>query len=349
MKGAYSNPEDKLERLTQSLLFPDNPYFYDSGGDPAVIPTLTREEFVAFYRKYYHPTNARIFVAGDESDVYHALSAADRYIDPMGHDPSSREGSVIDYQPLKFMEPVRDRRPFAAAAAGGEDDGGGGGGEGRMLCVTWLLNAGPMSPMMELAWVVLDGLMLGRPSSPLRKALEDSRLGEETIGGGLDNQLLQSTFAIGMKGLKNPEDVAALEGLIMDTLQNLYLDGFNDDEIASTMNTIEFQLREGGGGLRGMEIFLGALTKWNYDLSPKDALVYEDALKSMKEEIQKGGSNVFKTMIFDSLLANNHRVVMELYPSTTLEAEQKQVRCWHESSANLDISTITYNFSPDVG
>jgi hypothetical protein len=34
------------------------------------------------------------------------------------------------------------------------------------------------------------------------------------------------------------------------------------------MNTIEFQLREGGGGLRGMEIFLGALTKWNYDLNP---------------------------------------------------------------------------------
>jgi hypothetical protein len=38
MKGAYSDPEDKLERLTQSLLFPDNPYFYDSGGDPAIIP-----------------------------------------------------------------------------------------------------------------------------------------------------------------------------------------------------------------------------------------------------------------------------------------------------------------------
>ena len=59
--------------------YPDNPYHFDSGGDPAVIPTLTREEFVGFYKKYYHPTNARLFIAGDESDVYHALSQGEQW------------------------------------------------------------------------------------------------------------------------------------------------------------------------------------------------------------------------------------------------------------------------------
>ena len=187
--------------------------------------------------------------------------------------------------------------------------------------VTWLLNAEPMSAMMEVAWIVLDGLLLGKPSSPLRKVLEDSRLGEETIGGGLDNELLQSTFAIGMKGIKNLEDRDALEDLIMATLRQISSDGFNDDEVASTMNTIEFSLREGGGGLRGMEIFLGALTKWNYDASPRDALVYEDVLKLMKDEIKMGGWKIFQRMITDSLVSNSHRVVLELYPSTTLEEE----------------------------
>lgn len=325
MKGAYSDPEDLLGRITQSLLFPDNPYFYDSGGDPAVIPTLTREEFVAFYKKYYHPTNARIFVAGDESDVYHALSTVDKYISPMGYNPDSRRDSVINYQPRKFEEPVRERRPFATADSGGGDDEDEE-SEGHMLCVTWLLNTEPFSQMMELAWIVLDSLLLGKPSSPLRKALEDSGFGEETIGGGLDDSLLQATFAIGMKGIKRQDDLVALEELIMNTLTKIRSDGFNDDEIASTMNTIEFMLREGGGGLRGMEIFLGSLTKWNYDLSPKDALVYEERLKLMKEEIANGGSSIFQRMIQDSLLGNNHRVVLELFPSTTLESEQKQVR-----------------------
>ena len=323
MKGAYSNPEDYLDRITQSLLYPDNPYHFDSGGDPAIIPTLTREEFVAFYKKYYHPTNARLFVAGDESDVYHALSTADHYMSPMGYNPESRKDSVINYQQRTFHKPVRERKPFAAAAS---EEGEDGGSEGHMLCVTWLLNTQPLSPMMELAWIVLDSLLLGKPSSPMRKALEDSNLGEETIGGGLEDELLQSTFAIGMKGLKERKDVGVLEDLIMGTLHKLDTDGFSEEEIASSMNTIEFQLREGGGGLRGMEVFLGALSKWNYDLSPKDALVYEDALKLLKDEIHKTGSNTFQELIHDSLLGNNHRVVLELFPSTTLEADQLQVR-----------------------
>jgi Zn-dependent M16 (insulinase) family peptidase len=180
--------------------------------------------------------------------------------------------------------------------------------------------------MMELAWIVLDSLLLGKASSPLTKTLEDSGLGEELIGGGMDNELLQSTFAIGMKGIKTREDVNALEDLIMDTLHSLDTDGFNEDMIASSMNTIEFQLREGGGGLRGMEIFLGALTKWNYDLNPADAIVYESALKDLKDEISRTGSNLFQQMIRDFLITNNHRVVLELFPSTTLEADQLKVR-----------------------
>ena len=55
MKGAYSDPEDLLDRITQSLLFPDNPYHFDSGGDPTIIPTLTRDEFVAFYKSIIIP------------------------------------------------------------------------------------------------------------------------------------------------------------------------------------------------------------------------------------------------------------------------------------------------------
>ncbi|KAL7472131.1 hypothetical protein ACHAXS_012467 [Conticribra weissflogii] len=320
MKGAYSDPEDYMDRVTQSLLFPDNAYFYDSGGDPAVIPTLTREEFVAFYKKYYHPTNARLFVAGDESDVYHALSAADHYMTPMGYNPESRKDSVIAYQQRKFSTPVSQRKPFAVAPS--DDDSGS--SEGFMLCITWLLNTQPLSPMMELAWIVLDELLLGKSTSPLDKILRDSGLGEELVGGGLDNELLQSTFAVGMRGIKNREDVGTLEELILNTLHDLDSNGFSDDDIASSLNTIEFSLREGGGGLRGMEVFLGALTKWNYDLSPKDALVYEDALKQLKDEIKRTGSNTFQQMIRDFLLTNNHRVVLELYPSTTLEAEKLQ-------------------------
>jgi Zn-dependent M16 (insulinase) family peptidase len=45
MKGVYSQPDSMNGTITQQALFPDNSYSVDSGGNPAVIPDLTFEEF----------------------------------------------------------------------------------------------------------------------------------------------------------------------------------------------------------------------------------------------------------------------------------------------------------------
>ena len=55
MKGAFSSPDDVLDREVLNSLFPDTPYGTESGGDPDVIPSLTYEDFLDFHKKYYHP------------------------------------------------------------------------------------------------------------------------------------------------------------------------------------------------------------------------------------------------------------------------------------------------------
>ena len=60
MKGAYSSPEDVLEREILNALYPDTPYGFESGGDPKCIPDLKYEDFLAFHSRYYHPSNAYI-------------------------------------------------------------------------------------------------------------------------------------------------------------------------------------------------------------------------------------------------------------------------------------------------
>ena len=45
----------------------------------------------------------------------------------------------------------------------------------------------------------LNHLLLGTPASPLRKALNDSGLGESLIGGGLEDELRQPIFSVGLK------------------------------------------------------------------------------------------------------------------------------------------------------
>ena len=64
MKGAMSGAEHIAEQRMIELLFPDSCYGFNSGGDPAVIPSLTYEQFCETYRRCYHPSNALIFLDG---------------------------------------------------------------------------------------------------------------------------------------------------------------------------------------------------------------------------------------------------------------------------------------------
>lgn len=50
MKGAYSTPDEILGRHSQAILFPDNTYHLDSGGDPRGQPVTTLS--VATNRRY---------------------------------------------------------------------------------------------------------------------------------------------------------------------------------------------------------------------------------------------------------------------------------------------------------
>ena len=76
MKGAFSSPDDVLDREILNSLYPDTPYGIESGGDPKNIPDLSYEEFLAFHKKYYHPSNSYIYLYGD-MDMEERLSWLD--------------------------------------------------------------------------------------------------------------------------------------------------------------------------------------------------------------------------------------------------------------------------------
>ena len=64
MKGMMSSPNTVAWYEMGKLLFPCNAFGRNSGGDPAVIPTLTAEKYREFYKRFYHPSNALVFLYG---------------------------------------------------------------------------------------------------------------------------------------------------------------------------------------------------------------------------------------------------------------------------------------------
>lgn len=313
MKGVYSSPDSLLMRESQQSIFEDNTYGVDSGGDPAVIPDLSFEQFADFHRKFYHPANSRIYFSGDD-DVAKRLELMDEYLSEFGDSPESKPASEIRWQEKTFKEPRWSRHAYPAGADQPET---------HMVMVNWLLNEKPFTPMEDLTVNVLDHLLMGTTSSILRKTLMESGLGAAITGGGLSDELLQATFSVGLKGV-DPENVAGVEDLILDTLSTVAEEGFTEDAIAASMNTIEFQMREFNTGSfpKGLSLMLGSMSKWLYDKSPTEALKFEKPLAELKEKISEGGSKVFQDMIKEFLIDNNHRSTIEMVPSKTLEAEQ---------------------------
>lgn len=312
MKGVYSSPDSVNGRVTQLALFPDNTYAKDSGGDPLVIPELTFDEFKAFYEAYYHPSNARFWFYGDDPSE-DRLRILDAYLSEFEARPVD---SSVGVQPL-FKEPrkIVDRY---AAGAGEEDEGG---EPKSFVSVNWLLSEQPLDLETELALGFLNYLMLGTSASPLRKALNDSGLGESIIGGGVEDELRQPVFSLGLKGVKE-EDSAKVEALIIDTLKQLKTQGFSQSAIEAAVNTIEFSLRENNTGRfpRGLSLMLRSMSAWIYDRDPFQPMKWTDDLEKFKARLA-AGEDVFGPLIEKYLLQNTHRVTVELKPDASLAEE----------------------------
>ncbi|CAI9104360.1 OLC1v1003016C2 [Oldenlandia corymbosa var. corymbosa] len=337
MKGVYSQPDSILGRTSQQALFPDNTYGVDSGGDPQVIPKLTFEEFKDFHRKYYHPSNAKIWFYGDD-DPTERLRILSEYLDLFDASSAPQE-SVVKPQKL-FSEPVRVVEKYPAAE--GDDLQ-----KKHMVCLNWLLSEKPLDLETELAMGFLDHLLIGTPASPLRKILLESGLGEALVGGGIEDELLQPQFSIGLKGVKE-EDIPKVEELVMKTLQKLAEDGFDSDAVEASMNTIEFSLRENNTGSfpRGLALMLRAVGKWIYDMDPFEPLKYQKPLMDLKARIAEEGSKaVFSPLIEKYILRNAHCVAVEMQPdpekaSRDEEAEKETLKKVKASMTQEDLAEL---------
>eukprot|EP00850_Spirogloea_muscicola_P017373 SM000148S01050 [mRNA] locus=s148:321856:326518:- [translate_table: standard] len=353
MKGVYSQPDSMLARYCQQAMFPDNTYGVDSGGDPAVIPSLTFAQFQEFHRKFYHPSNARIWFYGDD-DPTRRLQILSEYLDKFDQSNAAAE-SEVTVQPL-FKEPRAIVQSYAAGTGPQEDDEDDDGTpasateerRGHMVSVNWLLAEEPLTVEQELALSFLDHLLLGTPAAPLRQALLQSGLGEALVGGGLEGDLRQPSFAIGLKGC-TAESSGKVEDLVLATLRDLADgDGFSNDAVEASINTIEFSLRENNTGSfpRGLSLMLRSMGKWLYGGDPLEPLRFAKPLADLKARLaEQGIKGVFSPLIHQFLLNNPHRVTIKLQPDAELgkrqeELERQQLAAVKESMTEEDLAEL---------
>jgi len=295
MKGVFSDFSSHVGRGTISKLFPDTTYFHESGGDPEHIPELTYGQFRDFHRKFYHPSNSFIFLYGNLPSEKTLRFIDEKYL---GAFEALSIDSSVGTQPL-WGEPRTAR--IEAPAPEDED------GTASVIC-SWIVGESA-DAVSVFAQSILANYLLSTESSPLKRALVDSGLGEDLDDMcGLDSDLAQSVFSVGLRK-SAPEHAQAVLGIIMDTLEREAARGLDADLIEGAVRQAEFHLREIISGHFPYNLRLAdrCYRSWLNGGDPFALLAFEKPLSIIKEEMRKGG--FFEGLIRRHFIDNKHRLL----------------------------------------
>lgn len=312
MKGALSSPESVLMRKVQESLFPDTPYYFESGGDPDNIPELTQEKFIAYHKKYYHPSNSYIFLYGN-GDIDKELGFIDdNYLKDF--DKADVDSKISVQMPYNKVKEVKYYYPI------GEDED-----ENNKTYVSMNFATGKSTDKeMYLAMGILSDILLGTTASPLKKALVDAEIGKDVFGI-YDNSVQQPTFSIIVKN-SNENMKEKFKKVVYDTLNGLVQNGIDKKLIEASINSNEFRLREADyqGLPKGLVYSIKCMDSWLYDSDPLMHLEYESTLNKVKSALT---TDYFEKMIDKYILKNTHASIIVLSPQKGLsESRAEEVK-----------------------
>lgn len=311
MKGNYATEDNAVGELAQQKLLPDTAYGVDSGGDPRAIPALTYEEFIAFHRRNYHPSNCLIYLYGDIPSADYFQFLHDQFLSRLERLPEGEAGSPA----LKTLVQPRWDAPRAELGeypVGAEDST-----EGRSsFTMLWLLPTED-EPLERLKASLLSELLLGGDGSPLQKALIESHLGEDlSSASGLAGHLRELTFGAGLRGT-DPERAEAIRELVTKTLTDLARNGFHPDLVEAGLRQFEFHHREIKGGPYGMRLLNRVMRGWLHGLPPANGLRFDPVIGELKRQLQHSPS-LISDLITPWLLENPHRLDLTVKPKPGL-------------------------------
>ena len=253
MKGAFSSPDDMLDRAIFDSLFPDTCYGVESGGDPDVIPELTYRQFLDFHGRYYHPSNSYIYLYGDV-DFEEQLDHIDR-------------AYLSEYDRLEIDSSVKEQKPFDAIReivkdypiTNDEPEE-----QNTYMSYNVVLPAGS-DIRLDLAFSVIEYALLSSPGAVLKQALLDAGICKD-VQSTYENGVYQPYFSVIVKN-SDIGDKDKFLGVIREVLEKTVKEGFDKKALLAAINLFEFRFREADFGHypKGLMYGLNALDSWLYD------------------------------------------------------------------------------------
>lgn len=310
MKGALSSPEDMLDRQIMTALYPDTPYFHESGGDPRYIPELTYEAFLDFHRRYYHPSNSYIYLYGN-MDMAEKLEWIDEHY-LSGYDYLEIDSTIALQRPFAAMKECVAEYPVSENESP----------KGQAYLSYSAVIGTSLDAELYLAFQVLEYALLSAPGAPLKQALLDAGIGKDILSS-YENGIAQPYFSVIAKYADEEQKDKFLD-TVKSTLGRLAEEKLDRKALLAGINYYEFRYREAdfGNYPKGLMYGLQMFDSWLYD--ENQPFLHLIALDNFKKLRERADSGYFENLIRTYLLDNPHSALLILRPVPGLEAKREQ-------------------------
>ncbi|MDR1094928.1 MAG: insulinase family protein [Spirochaetaceae bacterium] len=315
MKGAYSSLDEYADRWAYQSVLPDTPYAFDAGGDPAVIPDLTYQQFRDFHRERYSPANCKVFLAGNIPTEKQLAFLDEHYF--------ARLPAGTAFPPVDRAVRWNERRALTVPSPAGAD-------EKATVFLSWLCPPG--NALDTLALQVLTEILLGHAGSPLSRILIQSGLGEDLASCcGIDIELGETVISMGLRGVDKKKALSAeinnnaIAVLIESKLQELVSGGIAPEDIEAALLALEFSLREvrRANGPYSLVWLRRALRSWLRGGHPADNLLMTARWAELKDCIA-ADPRYFEKLIEKALLQNRHAALVVVKPERSFIGKQEK-------------------------
>ena len=323
MKGAMSSISSQLWHGLSRHLYNSTTYKHNSGGDPENIIDLTHDYLVDFHKKHYHPSNATFFTFGNvnpseiqdfiNKNVLENFEPSDEIIGVKNEDRISEPKTITEYY-----------NPMP------EDE------DNHHVVLSWLLGESH-NPVELLESYLVSNILLDNSASPLRKTLENTKLGKSLSPlTGLEADHKELVFAAGLEGVGSNKQIE-VEKLILDCLKDVVSKGISEELVHSSLHQLEIKQREitGSGMPYGLQIMLSCLPACIHNDDPLKVLDLDSSFDVIKENLKK--ERYIEKLIEDKIINNQHRINYCLAPDINFNSkkEKKIQEKISEKSKNL--------------
>ncbi|XP_022218351.1 presequence protease, mitochondrial [Drosophila obscura] len=312
MKGAFSENSQVFGQNLLNNILPDHTYGHVSGGNPLEIPKLTHTDLIEFHRKYYHPSNARIYSYGS-FDLTKTLELIDKeYLSLRTRIDNSY--SRIPLQP-RWSQPrhvhISSRLDNMGAAFDRQN---------QIAIALLMCDMTNIQETFELN--VLSEILIRGPNSAFYKSLiEPNFSGGYNQSTGYSADTKDTAFVVGLQDLR-VEDFKKFNDLFSQTLCKAMEEGFESQHVESILHNLELSLKHQSPHF-GNALLFNSTALWNHDGDVVSNLRVSDMIARLRTCLRQN-KNYFQEKMNTYFVNNSHKLTLTMSPDELYEENFKQ-------------------------